>query len=89
VVVILRQGREDLSRVDENTRVIAVDMPNKAGVRRDPWQDYIVTVRDVEEKTGYDFLSEVPRSVQDVIETRKDPGRAAPVRPPARRRRPR
>lgn len=78
VVVVLRQGSNDLPRVGEDTRVIAVDMPNKAGVRRDPWQKYIVTVRDVEEKTGYDFLSEVPRRVQDVIETRRDPGRAAP-----------
>lgn len=89
VVVVLRQGSDDLSRVDENTRVIAVDMPNKAGVRRDPWQKYIVTVRDVEEKTGYDFLSEVPQGIQDKIETRKDPGRAAPARRPAGRRNPR
>jgi endonuclease G, mitochondrial len=80
VVVVLKAGRNDLSRVDADTRVIAVDMPNRAGVRRDPWQKYIVTVRDVEEKTGYDFLSEVPKRVQDVIETKRDPGRATRTR---------
>lgn len=79
-VVVLKQGKNDLSRIDENTRVITVDMPNKTGIRRDRWQKYIVTVRDVEEKTGYDLLSEVPKSVQDVIETKRDPGRATPAR---------
>ena len=80
VVAVLKAGRNDLSRVDEDTRVIAVDMPNKKGVRRDPWQKYIVTVRDVEEKTGYDFLSEVPKRIQNVIETKRDPGRAPRTR---------
>ena len=80
VIVVLKQGNNDLSRIDENTRVIAVDMPNKKGIRSDPWQKYIVTVRDVEEKTGYDFLSEVSKRVQDVIETKRDPGRATPAR---------
>lgn len=89
VIVVLRQGSNDLSRIGEDTRVIAVDMPNKTGIGSDPWQKYIVTVRDVEERTGYNFLSEVPKRIQDVIETRRDPGRATPARAPRGRRRPR
>jgi endonuclease G len=85
VIVVLKQGSNDLSRIDKDTRVIAVDMPNKKGIRRDPWQKYIVTVRDVEDKTGYDFLSEVPKRVQDVLETKRDPGRATPARRPSGR----
>lgn len=80
VVVLKRQSGDDLSRVDENTRVIAVDMPNTKGISHDPWQKYIVTVRDVEEKTGYDLLSEVPKQIQDVIEVKRDPGRAPAAR---------
>jgi endonuclease G len=74
VIVVLPEGRNDLSRVDENTRVIAVIMPNKAGISHDPWTKYIKTVRQVEAATGYNFLSEVPRRIQDVIETRRDAG---------------
>ena len=77
IVVVLPQGRNDLQRIDENTRVIAVDMPNIQGIGADRWQKYITTVRDIEGKTNYNFLSTVAQSVQDVIETRKDSGRAA------------
>lgn len=80
IVVLKQQNGDDISRVDENTRVITVDMPNKNGIKRDPWQKYIVTVRDVEEKTGYDLLSEVPKGVQDAIETKRDTGRAPATR---------
>jgi endonuclease G len=85
ILVVLPQGNNDLSRIDANTRVIAVIMPNKTGIESDPWQKYIKTVRDVEEATGYDFLSELPQDIQDAIETRRDPGRATPVRRARRR----
>ena len=74
VIVVLPEGRNDLSRVNEDTRVIAVIMPNRAGISRDRWQKYIKTVRQVEAATGYNFLSEVPKGIQDVIETKKDSG---------------
>lgn len=85
IIVALPQGNNDLSRIDANTRVIAVIMPNKTGIDSDPWQKYIKTVRDIEGATGYNFLSEVPPNIQEVIETRRDPGRAAPVRRTSRR----
>jgi endonuclease G len=85
ILVVLPQGNNDLSRINADTRVIAVIMPNKTGITNDPWQKYIKTVRDVEEATGYNFLSEVPQGIQDAIETRRDPGRAAPTRRPQRR----
>jgi endonuclease G len=80
VIVVLPRGNDDLSRIDESTRVIAVDMPNKAGISHDPWQKYITTVRDVEAATEYDLLSEVPKRIQGTIETKRDAGRAAPTR---------
>ncbi len=39
------------------------DMPN-----------YIVTIRDVEAKTGLDFLSSLEKSIQDTVETTKAQG---------------
>lgn len=48
--------------------VLAVNMPNVAGVRNDPWQKYLTTVDKIEAATGYDFLSLVQTAFQDAIE---------------------
>ena len=48
--------------------VLAVNMPNIAGVRNDPWQNYVTTVDAIETATGYDFLSLLPIAFQSVLE---------------------
>ena len=72
VIVVIENGG-DISAADPNTRVIAVDMPNDNGILARNWREFTVTVRSIEEKTGYDLLSNLPRKVQDVLETRGDP----------------
>lgn len=72
VIVVIENGG-DISSADANTRVIAVDMPNENGILNANWRDFTVTVRSIEEKTGYDLLSNLPRKLQDVLETRTDP----------------
>ena len=62
----------DLSTVDANTRVIAVDMPNVRGIKAADWQIYRTTVRDLEGKTGYNFFSALPQNLQDALETKVD-----------------
>lgn len=74
IIVVLPEGNNDLERIDENTRVIAIDMPNKQGIAKDPWQKYIVTVRDIEKATGFNFLSNVPQKIQNAIEVKRDSG---------------
>ncbi|GGH10106.1 DNA/RNA non-specific endonuclease [Mucilaginibacter phyllosphaerae] len=71
VAVIVPKGDADVSRVAANTRVIAVNTPNTNTINTD-WKQYRVTVRDIEAATGYDLLSNLPKSVQDAIETKKD-----------------
>ena len=73
VALILPVGDSDLSRVGNNTRTIGVIMPNTQGIFG-PWQTYLATVDQVEALTGYDFYSNVPTAVQDVIEATLDPG---------------
>ena len=51
----------------ENT--IAVRIPNNDTVARTDWKDYIVSVDEIEQKTGYDFFSAVPKSIQTKIES--------------------
>ncbi|HEV8592511.1 MAG TPA: DNA/RNA non-specific endonuclease, partial [Pyrinomonadaceae bacterium] len=69
VIVLVRRGG-GIDSIDKNTRVIAVDMPNREGIANDNWEKYRTTVRAIEEKTGYDLLSSLPRNLQDILETR-------------------
>jgi len=73
VAVILPAGDGDLSRVSSSTRIIAVNTPNNNTISSD-WRQYITTVRDIEKATGYNLLSALPQSVQDVVELKKDGG---------------
>ncbi|XZF12644.1 DNA/RNA non-specific endonuclease [Chitinophagaceae bacterium MMS25-I14] len=74
VVVVLPIGTGDASRVSTSTRVIAIDMPNQQSVNSHTWGYYRTTVDAIESATGYDFLSNVPTSIQSVIEAAVDNG---------------
>lgn len=64
----------DLSRITAQTRVIVVDMPNVQGIRNNNWGTYRITARDLETKTGYNFLTALSPALQNVLETRVDTG---------------
>jgi endonuclease G len=81
----LRAGNNDLRRINRQTRVIAVDMPNDEGLSNKSWRDYLTTVDAIEAVTGYDFLSKVSERIQNTVEARKDAGREAPARRVRRR----
>ena len=61
-----------VSGVTASTRLIAVDMPNSQGIRDTSWKNYRVSVDKIEAATGYDLLSNVPTTVQKVIESQID-----------------
>ena len=71
IVVILDHPGAGISGVTANTRVIAVDVPNQQGINPD-WKAYRISVDLLEEMTDYDFLSNVPIAIQDVIEENID-----------------
>ena len=71
VIIVLPVGTNDVSRVTTATRTIAVVIPNSGTIGTD-WRAYRVSVDQVEAITGYDFFSNVPASVQAVIEGRVD-----------------
>lgn len=73
IIVILPKGEINVKAVTDKTRVIAVDMPNSDSVSI-RWRTYLTTVDLIEAKTGYDFLSNVPKKIQNGIEVRKDNG---------------
>jgi endonuclease G len=71
VIVVLPNGTNDVSRVTTSTRTIAVVIPNSGSIVSD-WRTYRVSVDQVEAITGFDFFSNVPTSIQAVIEGRVD-----------------
>ena len=80
VILVMPKGEDDVSRVTTETRTIAIIMPNVQGIRSNRWQQYLVTVDDVEALTGFDFFSNVPVEIQAVIESRLDAAsNSAPV----------
>ena len=73
VVVVIPEGTDDGNRINAETRIIAVDSPNTNTVDAD-WTKYITTVDAIEQATGYDLLSELPATTQDLIEAKTDAG---------------
>lgn len=72
IIVVIPNGDNDMSRITTSTRVIAVLMPNSQACSDHPWTYYRVSVDSLESLTGYNFLSNVPTSIQDAIEASVD-----------------
>ncbi|MGG6292926.1 DNA/RNA non-specific endonuclease [Leptolyngbya sp. AN02str] len=72
IVVVLDRPGMTLADVTNDTRVIAVIMPNQQGIRETSWQSYRRSVDLIEQVTGYNFLSELPVGIQAVLETQTD-----------------
>jgi endonuclease G, mitochondrial len=47
-------------------------MPNVQGIRNNDWRIYRTSVDAIEAATGYNFLSNVPVAIQNVIEASVD-----------------
>lgn len=74
VIVVFPRGAA-ADKIDSNTRIIAVDMPNIDGIEDVDWDRYKTTVRDIEKRTGLDLFSALPKEVQDTVETRQEPNK--------------
>lgn len=73
VLLVLPEGNDDLSRINQSTRVIAVNTSNNNTVASD-WGSYRTTVDAIEKATGYDLLSALPERVQQELESKVDTG---------------
>jgi endonuclease G len=74
VIVVLPDGNNDIARINNNTRIIAVDMPNTQLADAHSWGYYRTSVDALEQATGYDFLTQLPVSIQKAIESTIDTG---------------
>jgi endonuclease G len=63
VIMVVDAGHgKDVSKVNDNTRLIAVIMPNDMSVGEE-WAGFRVSVKDVETLTGYKFFDKVSDAV--------------------------
>jgi endonuclease G len=62
ILVLDEADGEDAAHVDQNSRLIAVVMPNDGTVGED-WTEYRTSVKNVEELTGFRFFAQVPENV--------------------------
>lgn len=69
-IIVMLNRDESLQSVSDSTKIIAVIMPNKNGVRNDSRKSYLTTIRRIESSTGYNFLTNVRKQIQDIIENR-------------------
>ena len=68
IVIVIPNG----SKIDRDSRVIVVDMPNINGIEERNWRDFRTTIAQIEQKTGYKFLTNLPLNVQNTLKSKED-----------------
>jgi DNA/RNA endonuclease G (NUC1) len=76
VIMPKDQGIEHVDSYDD-VEVIAVILPNEAGIRNVAWQNYMRTVDQVEALTGYDLLALLRDDIEIAVESNTAPPVAA------------
>jgi DNA/RNA endonuclease G (NUC1) len=77
VVDVPAGGGSALSRITTSTRVIAVKIPNIAGIRSNPWTQYVTSVNQLQADTGFTFFSALSPTIAAVLRAKVD-GASAP-----------
>jgi len=73
VILVIPNGSNDLARVNKSTRVLGIIVPNQPPLDiNGTWRQFRVTVNTVENLTGYDFFTSIPKITQELIERRRD-----------------
>ncbi len=73
IVVVVPNGPGSvLSRITKATRVLAVNIPNQAGVRHDPWSKYLLSVSQLEALTGLKFFTALAPETAAVLKAKVD-----------------
>lgn len=70
VIIALPNGTNDLNRINQNTQIIAVNIPNQNSVGLIPWQNFKTSIDFIEANTGLNLLSNLRQSLQDSIESK-------------------
>jgi endonuclease G, mitochondrial len=72
LVVLPDANGDDRTRVNANTRVVAVKMPNISTVSGRPWREYRVSPAEIEAMTGLKFFTTLPSDVASMLRSKID-----------------
>ncbi|MGO9567766.1 MAG: DNA/RNA non-specific endonuclease [Desulfomonilaceae bacterium] len=78
MVLDAKDDDNDIGRVDENTRLIGVLLPNNTKAPKDDWWDSRKSVKEIESLTGLTFFDSVPSEVIEPLKQKID-DKAVPV----------
>ena len=67
-------------RVTAATRVIALKMPNVAGIRSTPWQSFLTSAAQIERDTGLTFFTDLPAAIAAALRAKIDGQPDTPAR---------
>lgn len=73
IMVVLPEGGNDLKRINKNTRIIAVNTPNRNDVNT-KWSAYLTSLEEIEKVTKYKLLDKVPLAVRQELMKKVDGG---------------
>jgi endonuclease G, mitochondrial len=72
IIIVLPEGKDDIDRVTEDTRLLAVCIPNRQGCgKTGSWEQYRTSVDIIEKMTGYDFFARLPDNIENCLEAEK------------------
>lgn len=72
IAVVVPPGTNSaVNRIDANTRVIAVEIPNNNSVSS-TWQDYVTSAHQIEVDTGLTFFTALPPAVASALRFKVD-----------------
>jgi endonuclease G len=74
VIVVLPEGKNDLSRINANTRIIVIGIPNvkDTRLRNGDWHSYITNLDKIQTATKLDLLSALPTKVRSALGSKID-----------------
>ena len=77
VILILSESDDDVNAISDDTEVIAVSVPNtqdckfiKDTEEKADWHDYICSINDIEQMTGYDFFELLEDNLEETLESK-------------------
>ena len=76
VALILPEGTNDFQRINKDTRVLALAMPNVAepALQKGDWRKYIVSTKKLSDAIKMDFFPALPKALQSALESKTDTG---------------
>jgi endonuclease G len=72
VIVPVSGGLDDLAKINANTRVIAVIMPNNQEIVGEEWAQYRTSADQIERQTGLRFFDRLPPNVAQTLRQKVD-----------------